>query len=130
MKQKQIKIYSFNRKSITMGAIASENFDENIITLTESFLTYAYECYRGITLENGQFIDEIIKVMLPSSEEKAKEEWEKGLTLNDNKYFAWFATTGGMKAEKNNGKCETFFIREDFKKFPEEFEGLISLGKY
>jgi len=130
MKQRQIKIYSFGRKSIADGVITSENLEENIITLTESFLTLALECYKNIKIEDGQLINEIIKVMLPSSEEKAKEEWENGLTLKDIKYIAWFATTGGMKAEKNNGKCETFFIREDFKKFSEEFEELISLGKF
>jgi len=44
--------------------------------------------------------------------------------------FAWFATPGGMKQEKAMGKCETFFIREDFFKFAVEFEALISLGKF
>lgn len=130
MKQKQIKIYSFNRSCIKDATVTAEDLKSNIITLSESFLTYAYECYKGIALANDHLIDEIIKVMLPSSEEKAKEEWEKGLSFNDNKYFAWFATTGGMKAEKDCGKCETFFIREDFKQFADEFEELISLGKF
>jgi len=130
MKAKQIKMYSFGRSHIKDGIIASENLEENIVTLTDSFLTIALECYKNEEIQNGQLIDEIIKVMLPGSEDIAKEEWENGLTFNNNKYFAWFATTGGMKAEKNNGKCETIFIREDFKKFSEEFEVLISLGKF
>lgn len=50
-------------------------------------------------------IDEIIKVMLPASEEESKLEWNNGLTFNDKKYYAWFATTGGMKKE-DTGKCE------------------------
>lgn len=130
MKLKQIKIYSFGRSCISDGIISSENLEDNTITLTESFLTIALECYKNQKIENGQLIEEIIKVMLPISEEKAKEEWENGLTFNGNKYFAWFATTGGMKAEKNYGKCETIFIREDFLKFSGEFEELISLGKF
>lgn len=38
MKQKQIKIYSFGRKNIKDSVITTENLEENIITLTESFL--------------------------------------------------------------------------------------------
>lgn len=123
-------MYSFGRSSISEGTISSENLEENEITLTDSFLTIALECYKNEEIQNGQLINEMIKVMLPGSEKEAKEEWENGLTFNNNKYFAWFATTGGMKAEKNYGKCETIFIREDFKKFSEEFEDLISLGKF
>ncbi|MBK5242628.1 hypothetical protein [Clostridium sp.] len=129
MKQKQIKVYSFGRKNITDGVITSEKLEENIITLTESFLTFAYECYTNQKIEDGKLIDEIIKVMLPSSEEEAKPEWDNGLMLNDKKYYAWFATTGGMKKE-DGGKCETIFVREDFIDFGKEFENLISLGKF
>lgn len=67
--------------------------------------------------------------MLPASEEAAKIEWENGLTFNGHKYYAWFATTGGMKKE-DSGKCETIFIREDCRSFVEKFEELISLGKF
>lgn len=129
MKQKQIKLYSFNRGCISEGRITSENLEKNIITLTESFLTFAYECYKNEKLEDGQLIDEIIKVMLPASEEEAKLEWENGLTFNDKKYYTWFVTTGGMKKE-DWGKCETIFVREDFCDFAKEFENLISLGKF
>ena len=130
MKQKQIKIYSFNRSYIKDGEITSDNMESNIITLSESFLIYAYECYKETKVENGQLIDEIIKILLPLSEEEAKEEWHSGLTLDGNKYIAWFATPGGMKSEEANGKCETFFIKDDFKQFAKEFENLISLGKF
>jgi hypothetical protein len=73
MKQKQIKIYSFNRSCIKDTTIASDNLESDIITLSESFLTFAYECYKGITLENDQLIDEIIKVMMPSTKKKQKK---------------------------------------------------------
>lgn len=129
MKQKQIKIYSFGRKNIKDGIITSENLEENLITLTESFLTFVYECYRNEKLQDGQLIDEIIKVMLPSSEEDAKTEWDNGLVFNDKTYYSWFATTGGMKKE-DWGKCETIFVREDFCDFGKEYENLISLGKF
>jgi hypothetical protein len=55
MKQKQIKIYSFGRKNITDGIIISENLEENIITLTESFLIFAYECYKNEKVEDVFF---------------------------------------------------------------------------
>ncbi len=129
-KGKQIKIYSFGRNNIADGIITSENLEVNKVTISESFLTLAYECYKGETLQNGQLIDEIIKVLLPDSEEEAKVEWQDGLTFGDKKYYAWFATTGGMKVEESNGKCETFFVREGFQTFTEEFEELISLGKF
>jgi len=130
MKAKQIKMYSFGRSCVKDGIIASENLEDNQITLTESFLTIAYEHYKNIKLEDGQLIVEIIKVLLPNSEEEAKNEWDTGLSFNDQIYFAWFATPGGMKQEKAMGKCETFFIREDFCSFATEFEDLISLGKF
>lgn len=129
MQQRQIKIYSFGRQNVKDGIITSEKLEENIITLTESFLILAYECYKSEKLSDGQFVDEIIKVMLPASEEDAKAEWDNGLTFNDKKYYAWFATTSGMKKE-DWGKCETIFLREDFCDFGKEFEELISLGKF
>lgn len=130
MKAKQIKIYSFSRSNVKDGIIISENLEDNEITLTESFLTIAFERYKDVKLEDGQLIDEIIKVMLPGTEEKALEEWNQGLEFNGKVYFAWFATPGGMKQENKGGKCETFFIREDFFDFAKEFEALISLGKF
>lgn len=130
MKQTQIKVYSFGRECIADGEIVSANLEENKITLTDSFLNFALECFIGKKFESGQLVDAFIKVMLPNNEEAAKLEWENGLFLNDKKYFAWFATTGGMKKEDASGKCETIFIREDFKLFTDEFEGLISLGKF
>lgn len=130
MEQKQIKMYSFGRNYISDGVIKSDNLDENTITIVESFFTLAYECYKGEELQDKQLIDEIIKVILPSTEEKAKNEWDNGLIFNDKIYYAWFATTGGMKKETSNGKCETLFVREDFCTFATEFENLISLGKF
>lgn len=47
MKQKQIKMYRFDRKNIKDGVITSEDLDKNIITLSESFLIFAYECYKN-----------------------------------------------------------------------------------
>lgn len=130
MKAKQIKIYSFGRSCIEEGVITSENLEDNIVTLTESFLTLAYEHYKNIKLEDGQLIEEIMKVLLPNKEEEAKNEWDTGLSFNDQIYFAWFSTPNGMKQENFAGKCETFFIREDFFNFAVEFEALISLGKF
>lgn len=130
MKQlRQIKIYSFNRGSISEGQINSENVEASIVTLTDSFLMFALEKYLNREIANGELITEIIKVMLPLSEEDAKNEWQNGLTFNGDKYYGWFATTNGMKKE-NSGKCETIFIREDCRTFANELEEIISLGKF
>ena len=130
MKQKQIRMYSFGRSNIKDRIITSENLEDNEIIITENFLTLALGCYKNIKIENGHLIEEIIKVMLPNTEKEAKDEWNNGLIFNNNKYVAWFATTGGMKQEMARGKCETFFIKDDFKTFADEFEELISLGKF
>jgi|GEM_PF-1949419 len=130
MKAKQIRIYSFNRKNISDNQITSDDLSTNLVSISESFFTKAYECYKDETLQEGQLIDEIIKVLLPNSEDKAKKEWTEGLTFNEHKYFAWLATPSGMKTETLSGKCETLFIREDFRAFASEFEDLISLGKF
>lgn len=128
-KRKQFKIYSFDRFDIKDREITVSDLEEKTITISESFLTYALEKYKGKTLEDNQQITEIVKLMLPHDEEKAKREWFEGISFNGNKYYGWFATTNGMKKEKC-GICETIFIREDFKSFAEEIEALISLGKF
>jgi hypothetical protein len=128
--QNQIKIYSFSRENINGGVIENENLEEFKVTLTDNFLLFALEAYKNQKFENEQLIEEIIKVMLPNESVNAKEEWNNGLSFNGNQYYAWFATTGGMKKEENEGICETIFIREDIKAFVIEFEELISLGKF
>ncbi|AIQ11327.1 hypothetical protein [Paenibacillus durus] len=129
MKQRQIRMYSFRRECISEGRITAEKIEDQIISLSDSFLMFAWECYKNEKMVDQQLITEIIKVMLPNSEDAAKSEWENGLTFNGHKYLAWFATTGGMKIE-DSGKCETFFIREDCREFASEFEELISFGKF
>ncbi|SDL23843.1 hypothetical protein [Natronincola ferrireducens] len=129
MKLKGYKIYSFDRSHIKDGVIESSDLHENETTISDNFLTHAIESYKQQELKDQELITEIIKVMLPQSEDKAKEEWFDGLEFQGSKYYGWFATTGGMKQEKN-GICETIFVREDFRPFIEEFEDLISLGKF
>lgn len=67
MRQKQVKIYSFGRDCISDGIITSQNIDEQIITLSDSFLMFALECYKNEKFTNGQIVAELIKVLLPSS---------------------------------------------------------------
>lgn len=122
-------MYSFKRDYISEGQIVSENLDSSVVTVTDSFLMFALEKYLNREIANRELITEIIKVMLPITEEDAKNEWQNGLTFNDEKYYAWFATTGGMKKE-NNGKCETIFIREDCRSFADALEEIISLSKF
>ena len=56
MKAKQIKIYSFGRSNIKDGIIASENLEDNQITLSESFLMNALAYYKETELQDGQLI--------------------------------------------------------------------------
>lgn len=102
MKQKQIKIYSFGRSNIKDGIITSENFEDNTITLTESFLTLAFGCYKNTKIEDGQLIEEIIKVMLPDTEEEAKDEWDNGLIKEDARAYRKIL----KPFEKNSDKDE------------------------
>jgi hypothetical protein len=54
MWQKQVKVYNFGRKNITDSGVVSEKLSENKITLTESFHTFAYECYKNQKLVDSQ----------------------------------------------------------------------------
>ncbi len=130
VKERQIKIYGFDRDSISEGIISSEELESRIVTLPDCFFVQAYECYSGITLSDGDLITGIIKAVLPKNEEDAKKEFMEGLKLGNDTYKGWIATTGGMKVESKHGKCETIFIREDIYDFTNEFEKLISLGKF
>lgn len=130
MKERQIKIYGFDRESISDGVISSEDLESRIVTLPDCFFVQAYECYSQKTLVDGDFIKGIIKVVLPKVEEDAKKEFIEGLTLGDDTYKGWIATTSGMKVESKQGKCETIFVREDIYNFTQEFEDLISLKKF
>jgi len=74
MKAKQIKIYSFGRSCIEDGVITSGNLENNEVALSESFLTIALECYKNKKLEDGQLVEEIIKVLLcPIQRKKQKK---------------------------------------------------------
>ena len=130
MKERQIKIYGFDKDSISEGVISSEELESRIVTLPDCFFVQAYECYSGITLSDGDLITGIIKVVLSKDEEEAKKEFMEGLKFGDGTYKGWIAPTGGMKDESKHGKCETIFIREDIYDFTKEFEKLISLGKF
>ena len=130
MKDRQIKIYGFDRDSVSEGVISSDNLEDKLVTLPDCFFVQAYECYTNSQLDNGSFIDGVIKVVLPKDEEEAKKEWGEGLKLGDTIYKAWIATTGGMKYESKKGKCETLFVKEEIYQFTQEFENLISLGKF
>lgn len=120
MKDRQIKIYGFDRGSIAGGVIASEDLESKTIALPDCFFVQAYECYSGITTVDVDFITGIIKVVPPKDEEDAEIEFTEGLKLGDDTFKGWIATTAGMKAESNQRKCETIFIREDIYKFTQE----------
>ena len=128
--KRQIKIYGFDRNAISEGVICEEDLDSKVITLPDCFFVKAYEKYCDVELKNDDFIDGIIKIMLPKEEDEAKTEWMEGLKFQDKLYKGWIATTSGMKVETGNGICESIFVREDIYDFVKDFEKLISLGKF
>ena len=72
MKAKQIKIYSFGRSNIKDGIITFENLEDNQITLSESFLMNALECYKNIKLEDGELVERNNKSVAPQYRRKSK----------------------------------------------------------
>lgn len=96
MKERQIKIYGFDRESISEGEISSDDLKSRIITLPDCFFVQAYECYSGTTLADGDFIAGIIKVVLPKDEDDAKKEFMEGLKLGDDTYKGWIANVAGI----------------------------------
>ncbi len=97
-----------------------------------TFLFKALETYKDKEFEEGELVLDVIKVTLSKDEEKARLQWFEGIEIEEMKYFGWFATPGGMKEEneKEDEKCEAFFIREDIKKFMTWFENIISLEQF
>lgn len=53
MRQRIIKMYRFGRECISEGVITAENINSQIITLTDSFLIFALECYRKEKITDG-----------------------------------------------------------------------------
>ncbi len=133
-KQKFYTVYSFNKNDFEKNDkktldIKEENLVTKEVRLAENFLVHAYCKYKNITFKNNMLVPEIIKVMLDNNEYTARAQCEK-ITFNGEGYTAWFATTSGMKKEdREDGKCEILFIREDFTDFAEIFEDIVSLGK-
>lgn len=104
--------------------------DDNITKLSRyNFLIKTLENYNNNKFTNNELITEFIKINLPYDEEQAYTQWFDGIEYEGKKYYAWFATVGGMKKE-DNGICETIFIREDYQGFAELVETLISMGKF
>lgn len=109
------------------------------IMLTDSFGMELYLQFKGIKVKgNKTNIDNIIKIMLPASEEKALEILQNGYIDENGKSFIPLATTTGfMKKEelsegiiaRKEGTCEYLFIAEEDKEFVNVFNNVVSCGK-
>ncbi|NYC27951.1 hypothetical protein [Clostridium saccharobutylicum] len=129
----QIQLLAIKQTNINELNEVTNLKEENYIKQDKNtFLFKALEVYKKEEYKENLLTDDIIKVMLPSDEDEAKEQWFKGITIEDVKYFGWFATVGGIKQENEHDKekCEAFFIREDLKPVCNWFEQLISLGQF
>lgn len=132
----QIKLLKLEQKNInemTNMVIEKTINDDNYIKQDKyTFLFKALETYKNKIFEEDEFVSDIIKVTLNSDENTAKSQWFDGIELEEEKYLGWFATPSGMKQEdeKENQKCEAFFIREDLKKFVQWFENIVSLEQF
>lgn len=125
-----VKILKFDQDNIKEGLIINVTEENQIRLSGYNFLIKVLETYNKRKFENDELLTEIIKLNLPAkNEEKAREQWFNGVTYNNYKYVAWFASVSGMKIEEN-GVCDTFFIREDYISFTHFAENLISLGKF
>lgn len=117
-------------KQIKLDYVTNEKFNKEI-TISENFITRAYQIFNGKTLENGEKIEDIIKVML--NKDKALEQLENGIMYNNKKYLPLITSPGMQKKEeKINGeelKLEFLFISEKIIKFKYILEKLISGNK-
>lgn len=131
----QIKLLKINQTNINaVNQIVNLNEENYVKQDKYTFLLKALEVYNQKEFTEDEIVTDIIKVMLPSDEEKAKKQWQEGILWNDEIYIAWFATVGGMKQEDNNkknpSKCEVLFIKNSLGDFKIFFEDIISLGKF
>lgn len=125
-----VKVLKINQSNVKKGKVTNIQ-QVNIVKLSSyNFLIKALEQYNNRKFENDEMVTEFFKLMLPINEEKAREQWFNGVEYDGHIYKAWFATTGGMKHESNNSKCETIFIRDDYIDFAETVEDLVSLKKF
>lgn len=131
----QIKILSIRQENLNaVNQVINKTIKEANYAKQDkyTFLFKALETYKDKKFEEGELVLDVIKVTLSKDEEKARLQWFEGIELEDMKYFGWFATPGGMKQEneKEDEKCEAFFIREDLKDFITWFENIISLNQF
>ena len=117
-------------KQIKLDYVTNEKFNKEI-TISENFITRAYQVFNGKMLENGDKIEDILKVML--NKNRALEQLENGITYNNKKYLPLITSPGMQKKEeKIDGeelKLEFLFISEKIIEFKYILEKLISGNK-
>ncbi|MBU3153920.1 hypothetical protein [Clostridium estertheticum] len=129
---KHVKLLKINQSNINEENEVCNLEDINTVKVgTYNFLIKSLETYRKNDFKDDEQITEFIKVMLPSNEEKAQEQWICEIIWENRLYKAWFATVGGMKQQDrtSKSKCEVIFVKADID-FNIWFENIISLGKF
>lgn len=101
------------------------------ISLSQNVILEALSIYNNIRYKNGEYIEDIIKVIFKDGEQL--ENLKNGITYNEEKYIPLLTSPSMQKHEEKIGKktykMEYLFIKESKVEFRDILENILSLGK-
>ncbi|EOU1773014.1 RNA dependent RNA polymerase (plasmid) [Clostridium perfringens] len=101
------------------------------ISLSQNVILEALSIYNGNKPKNGEYIEDIIKVIFKDGEQL--ENLKNGITYNEEKYIPLLTSPSMQKHEEKIGKktykMEYLFIKESKAEFRDILENILSLGK-
>ncbi|NGT97181.1 hypothetical protein G6Y98_15490 [Clostridium perfringens] len=101
------------------------------ISLSQNVILEAFSIYNNIRYKNGEYIEDIIKVIFKDGEQL--ETLKNGLIYNEEKYVPLLTSPSMQKHEEKIGKktykMEYLFIKESKAEFRDILENILSLGK-
>lgn len=101
------------------------------ISLSQNVILEALSIYNNIRYKNGEYIEDIIKVIFKDGEQL--ENLKNGITYNEEKYIPLLTSPSMQKHEEKIGKktykMEYLFIKESKAEFRDILENILSLGK-
>lgn len=101
------------------------------ISLGQNVILEALSIYNNIRYKNGEYIEDIIKVIFKDGEQL--ENLKNGITYNEEKYIPLLTSPSMQKHEEKIGKktykMEYLFIKESKAEFRDILENILSLGK-
>lgn len=101
------------------------------ISLCQNVILEALSIYNNIRYKNGEYIEDIIKVIFKDGEQL--ENLKNGITYNEEKYIPLLTSPSMQKHEEKIGKktykMEYLFIKESKAEFRDILENILSLGK-